>query len=115
MRNPTAAELYDVIEGTWPPANRTTVGPFIIREGQGGGSRVSAATGPADETDLPLAEEAMRALGQPCQFMIRDGEADFDAMLAGKGYRIKDPVTLYAAPIDRIATHRPPPVLFFAS
>ena len=113
MKNPTAAELYDVIEGTWPPANRTTVGPFIIREGQGGGSRVSAATGPADETDLPLAEEAMRALGQPCQFMIRDGEADFDAVLAGKGYRIKDPVTLYAAPIDRIATHRPPPVTTF--
>jgi GNAT superfamily N-acetyltransferase len=34
-------------------------------------------------------------------------------MLAGKGYRIKDPVTLYAAPIDRIATHRPPPVTTF--
>lgn len=92
MSNPTAAELYDVIETTWPSANRTEVGPFIIREGQGGGSRVSAATGPASEADLPLAEEAMRALGQPCQFMIRNGEAELTPCWRAKGIGSKTPL-----------------------
>ncbi len=58
--------LYDVIEATWPPASLTEVGPFTIRDGAGGGKRVSAATinQPVTADDLPIAEAAMQALGQ---------------------------------------------------
>ena len=40
----TPAELYATLEATWPPAARRRVGPWTIRDGQGGGKRVSAAT-----------------------------------------------------------------------
>ncbi len=113
MPHPTAQDLYEVIEATWPTASKRQLGPVTIREGQGGGSRVSAATGAANDDDVTAAEAAMRDLNQPCLFMIREGEADFDALLARRGYRIKDPVTLYSAPVDRIATNRPPPVTTF--
>lgn len=59
--------LAEVTEATWPPAATHRHGPWLIREGQGGGQRVSAAsaTGNWTEADIPTAEAAMRALGQP--------------------------------------------------
>ena len=41
---PDAAKLTEVCEATWPPAAKTALGAWIIRDGQGGGNRVSAAT-----------------------------------------------------------------------
>lgn len=115
----TGGSLYDVIDGTWPAAQITELGPWHIRAGAGGGSRVSAATArPAaalkDLTDeLPAAEKAMHDLGQPALFMIRAGDEALDAMLDAHGYKIKDPVTMYRAPIAAIATVQPPPVTAF--
>ena len=34
--------LFAVMETTWPAASVQQVGPWLIREGQGGGKRVSA-------------------------------------------------------------------------
>lgn len=114
---PDAAKLYDVIEGTWPPARQTRAGPWVIRAGQGGGSRVSAATalGAITDADIPQAEAAMQALGQPRLFMIRDTAEDaaLDALLAARGYAIVDPVNMYAAPVATIATERPPRITTF--
>jgi ribosomal protein S18 acetylase RimI-like enzyme len=100
MTVPSAATLYDVIDATWPAAFKTNVGPWVIRTGLSGGSRVSATTTrqPAKADDLRLAETKMRAL---------------DVMLANAGYEIKDPVNLFAASITDIATTRPPPVTSF--
>jgi GNAT superfamily N-acetyltransferase len=80
-----------------------------------GGSRVSAATAEADfdEADIAEAEFAMREVGQTPLFMIREGEDRLDQMLATRGYVVKDPVNLYAAPVAEIATARPPPVTCF--
>ncbi|WP_040671623.1 GNAT family N-acetyltransferase [Rhodobacter ferrooxidans] len=99
------ADIYAVLEATWPPAARQSLGPWCIRDGQGGGKRVSAATAEGDWTaqDIPAAETAMQALGQPALFLIRDGDAALDAELASRGYRIVDPVVAYAAPCDTIA------------
>ncbi len=110
MSLPSASDLYDVIEATWPAAAVSDSGPFRIREGKGGGKRVSAATvsGGFAEGDLVAAEEAMRDLGQQPLFQIREGDEALDAALAARGYEIIDPVTMYAAKATDIATELPP-------
>ena len=112
----TPAALYALIEATWPPAGQTRVGPYVIREGQGGGSRVSAATAAAVDglaEGLPAAEAAMRALGQTPLFMIRHGDEALDALLDRAGYVIKDPVIGYSAPVSQLTQTLPPPVTTF--
>ena len=98
------ALLYDVVEHTWPAASTRREGGWCIRDGQGGGKRVSAATaeGPVQAADLPVAEAAMQALGQSPLFMIRQGEEALDAMLADAGYKVVDPVNLYTLPIAQL-------------
>ncbi len=110
MSLPDIQMLYDVCEATWPPATVSSVGPVTVRDGQGGGKRVSAATveGAFTEADLDAAEDAMLALGQGKLFMVRAGEAALDAALAARGYEIVDPVNVYAARAEDIATERPP-------
>lgn len=110
MSLPSARDLYDVIDATWPAAATSQCGPFLIREGRGGGKRVSAATlqGTFDEADIGTAEEAMRALGQTPLFQIRDGDEALDAALEARGYAVIDPVTMYAAKAEDIATEVPP-------
>lgn len=107
---PGAARLMRVAEATWPPAASATVGPWCVREGRGGGKRVSAARaiGRVTEAGLPRAEAAMRALGQRPLFMIREGEARLDAMLAAQGHDLVAPVNILAAPVERLARDRPP-------
>jgi len=97
---PELHRLYAVCEATWPPAATHRAGPWTIREGRGGGQRVSAATaeGPVTEANLPMAETKMRALGQTPQFMIRAGEEALDALLAKRGYALVDPVDMWLGP-----------------
>jgi ribosomal protein S18 acetylase RimI-like enzyme len=101
MTLPALPQLYEVVEATWPAARRQRLGPWTIREGRGGGSRVSAATVEAafSPADITEAAKAMAALGQPALFMIRQGDTALDAALAALGYAVKDPVRLYAAPV----------------
>ena len=101
---PSAQQLYAVTEETWPPARRFRHGPWVLRDGAGGGKRVSAATAeePVTPEDIPTAEGAMVKMGQAPLFMIREGEAALDALLAEAGYEVIDPVTLYTLPIDRL-------------
>ena len=75
---PSVQTLYDVCAQTWPAASEQRVGPWTIRDGQGGGQRVSAATadGAFTQSDLNRAETAMKQLGQPNLFMVRDGETE---------------------------------------
>ncbi len=99
------AELAAVMDATWPAAATRRIGPFLIRDGKGGGKRVSAATAEAEwqDDDLPAAEAAMAALDQPALFLIRQGEEALDATLAARGYRVVDPVLAYAAPITSLS------------
>lgn len=115
MTLPTAATLYRVIDATWPAARMIHLDPWIVRAGNGGGNRVSAATvqGGFDDACIARAEAAMHSLHQPALFMIRDIDSALDQRLAQLGYQIKDPVTLYAAPTAAIAIKRPPPVTSF--
>lgn len=101
----TQSRLFDVLAATWPAAATRSVGPITIRDGKGGGKRVSAATaeGPVTAADLPAAEEAMRALGQAPLFMIRPGEEALDALLETEGYTVVDPTRIYDAPAETVA------------
>lgn len=96
----TPAELSAIMEATWPPARADRLGPWVLRDGQGGGKRVSAATAAGEwaVADISAAEAAMAAAGRDILFCLREGEAALDQALADRGYRLVDPVVAYAAP-----------------
>ncbi len=110
----TPEDLAAAMEATWPPARSWVMGPWRLRDGAGGGKRVSAATveGEWQPGDIALAEAAMPA---PL-FMIRPQDAALDALLDQRGYAKIDPVVGYVAeiaqfdPAPRMTTfpHWPP-------
>lgn len=110
MTLPSIETLYAVCEATWPAASEAKAGGFVIRDGKGGGKRVSAATldGALDAIDLGAAELAMRGLNQTPLFQVREGEDGLDALLETQGYAIVDPVNVYAATVESLATELPP-------
>ncbi len=116
MSFPDARKLYAVIEGTWPAAVKQALGPWTVRLDDSNSSRVNAATAeqPFQEADIEIAQEAMIDGGQRPLFMIRAGEERLDAMLAERGYVIKDPVQMYAAAVADIAYPRDPERSFAA-
>ena len=109
-------DILTALDATWPAAARQTVGPWIIRDGQGGGKRVSAATANSDWSlaDIQTAEAAMRDLGQSPLFMITDQDQDLDQALADAGYDIIDPVNICSTSVDTLTTERPPKVSMFS-
>lgn len=96
------ANLLLVLEGTWPAARTQIVGPWEIKEGQGGGKRVMAAKplGPVTQKDIAQAEDAMTALGQPMLFVLDPKDDELDSILAQKGYSNIDPTLLYVGPLE---------------
>jgi len=114
------AALAALAEATWPPAAVHRVGPWLIREGQGGGQRVSAAS-PAPGTardwtdgDIRQAEAAMRNLGQSPLFVLWPEDAALDAALEAAGYRVHDPVLVYEARTAELGAEEPPFLSTFA-
>lgn len=101
----TPALLARVMEATWPAARSWRLGPFTLRDGGGGGKRVSAASaeGPFTARELGAAEAAM---AEPL-FLIRPGDEALDAALDARGWRIVDPVVAYAAPVAALAAALP--------
>ncbi len=107
MTLPGAEDALAALEATWPAAEIRHEGPVRLRRGAGGGKRVSAASvgAPFGEPDIARAEALMADMGQAALFMVRPHEAALDDLLAARGYRLLDPVTLYARP----ARPGPPP------
>lgn len=104
-------DIPALAESTWPPAETQTVGPWIIRDGRGGGQRVSAASpagGDWSDADIPMAEAAMRALGQNPLFVIWPKDSALDAALDAQGYRRHDPVVVYSGDTAELAAVAPP-------
>lgn len=95
----TPDALAKVMDETWPAAAVQMVGPWMIRQGNGGGQRVSAAFAVArvSSDDVALAENAMLVLGQSPLFLIHKDDTALDALLEANGYRLHDPVVAYAA------------------
>lgn len=105
MTRPSEQSLFAALDATWPAARFVDTGPWRLREGLGGGQRVSAATPISDfePADLELAEEGMRKLGQQPLFMVRGVDRALDDTLADRGYAVVDPVTLYVAEAASLA------------
>lgn len=105
MKRPRPDRLFAALDATWPAARYVWTGPWTLREGLGGGQRVSAATaeGQIDESAIDTAEKGMRDLGQTPLFMIRNDDQALDAWLAQRGYDIVDPVTMYLTPVRALA------------
>ncbi len=101
--------LAQVMEATWPPARTWREGPFTLRDGAGGGKRVSAASCEGDwtEEDLAMLDTRTGRL-----VLIRALDQALDAALAARGWRIVDPVVAYAAPVTTLAADLPPLAAF---
>lgn len=101
---PKADQILAALDATWPAARVIPTGPWLLREGQGGGQRVSAATAvnAVNDADIDEADAAMLALGQNPLFMIRAQDAALDLLLEKRGFEIKDPVTAYVAPLSNL-------------
>lgn len=101
---PDLDRLMAASEATWPAASRREVAGFVVREGQGGGQRVSAATalGPVSKDQIEEAATAMLEMGQRPIFQLKESEIELDAQLAALGYAVKDPTLAYSLPIERL-------------
>jgi len=109
------ADLFAAIDATWPPERLERRGPVTLRLTEGGGSRVRAASVAPGWTreDLDAAEAAMQAAGQPLLWQVRPGQTDLDDTLAARGYRTKDPVTGWIAPVEALMDQPRPRVRTF--
>ncbi|MFD2175581.1 GNAT family N-acetyltransferase [Rhodobacter lacus] len=107
-------DFFAVIDATWPAAAQHRAGGFVVREGLGGGARVSCASlaGPFEAANIAAAEAAHHALGQMPKFMVRPEDRMLDAALDARGYEMFDPVVIYAAPLQRLSTNVPPVTAF---
>lgn len=101
----TPALLSEVMEATWPPAAAWPAGPFLLRDGAGGGKRVSAATVEDDWTIADL-DAAIAGMADPL-FCLREGDSALDAALAARGWQVVDPVVAYAAPVAALTGDLP--------
>ncbi|MGL4234811.1 GNAT family N-acetyltransferase [Tabrizicola sp.] len=102
----TPEQLSEVMEATWPPLRRWPLGPFTLRDGAGGGKRVSAASLQGDFTAADL-DAAIAAMTTPI-VLIRQSDTALDAALASAGWHIVDPVVAYAAPVAQLRAELPP-------
>ncbi len=105
----TSDQLFAALEATWPAASSRKVGPFRLREGAGGGKRVSAAV-----LEGGFSGAAFDAVADQPLFQVKRGQDDLDQALAARGYVVLDPTTIYAAPVADIA-EKPRPVSLLAA
>ncbi|MCC5964202.1 MAG: GNAT family N-acetyltransferase [Rhodobacteraceae bacterium] len=112
MSLPGAAELLAALDATWPAHSMEVQDGWLLRDGAGGGKRVSAATRDRPGALVAHAENWMRARGERPLFRMGPGDEDLDAALAGLGYAVLDPSLIYAAPASALA-QKPPPVSLF--
>ena len=96
--------LLDVLARTWPAAAEDDAAApgWRIREGAGGGKRVSAALSRGATDPAPLAE-ALRRHGRAPLVMVPDSDAPLDAALAAAGWEVVDPTVLYAGDAAALA------------
>ncbi|MEM1302554.1 MAG: GNAT family N-acetyltransferase [Pseudomonadota bacterium] len=110
---PSSADIFDLIDSSWPPERMRQEGPWVIRQDTSGSKRTMAASLAAGEDEsgalaaIPQAEAAMAALEQPLLFQIRGPSGPLDAALEARGYSVVDPCTIYAIRAEALAAPVP--------
>ncbi|MEM7296124.1 MAG: GNAT family N-acetyltransferase [Pseudomonadota bacterium] len=98
MTPPGPGEIFAALEASWPPQERVSCGPFVLRRDESTSQRTLAATQSAEhftDSDIDTAETQMRAWGQTPLFQIRPEHGTLDTALAARGYQKADPSLLY--------------------
>ncbi|PJJ82718.1 acetyltransferase (GNAT) family protein [Brevirhabdus pacifica] len=108
-----APRFLRAMEATWPPRAVTSLGPWRLRDGAGGGKRASAATftgdpGEVSDATIDDAVQAMRDAGGPVLFQVLPGQEALDAALATRDFALVDPVVIKAAPVAALVGNAPP-------
>lgn len=104
MTTPSQIDLFNAVDATWAPYAFHTHENWLVREGAGGGQRVSATTLLSEIHDyqISIAVEKMASLGQTPLFMIRNTDEKLDAELHGLNYDIVDPVVILIAETQKL-------------
>lgn len=105
----TPSHLADVMEATWPPKAAWRYGGLVLRDGDGGGKRVSAASCDGDWTPEDL--DHLESMDAPL-VLIREGEHRLDQALEARGWRVVDPVVAYTAQVQALMAELPPLAAF---
>ncbi|MEM6624274.1 MAG: GNAT family N-acetyltransferase [Pseudomonadota bacterium] len=98
-QHPSPTRLIGAVDATWPAAETRTVGGWTLRRGEGGGQRVSAASG---HGEIGAAVHAMRTWGQPPLFRVGPDDTATDNALEQAGYVVHDQTVLYAAKAEAL-------------
>ena len=93
--------LAQRLEATWPPLRKWRQGDWWLREGAGGGQRVSAAS-PAGPGAVAELDGVMAAMTDPL-FLLNPADQAVDQALAARGFVRHDPVLILSADPARLA------------
>lgn len=107
MSLPAPETLLAAAEATWPAAATRDIPGWRLRDGAGGGKRVSAASALVAAPDIAALVAAGGRLA-----LVTEGQALLDAQFAALGWGMVDPVLALAAPVGDLAVP-PPPVSAF--
>lgn len=99
---PGPDRLMAAMDATWPAAEMMDFGGWRLRAGAGGGKRVSAAS-PLGGGSIADAEAVMRNWGQVPLFRLTPADAECDRALEALGYRVLDPVVIYAGRVGPLS------------
>ncbi|MEM6438398.1 MAG: GNAT family N-acetyltransferase [Pseudomonadota bacterium] len=101
---PEEAELAEAMAVTWPPASVDDAAApgWRLRDGRGGGKRVSAATSLGGRDPAPVAA-AMRARGERPMIQVPGSDGEMNAALEAAGWAEVDATVLYVAPSAQMA------------
>ena len=104
MEKPDETRLLAALEATWPPASvdETTVPGWRLRDGAGGGKRVSSAVSLGGR-DFEAAAEAMRARGERPLIQVPGSDEALDRALEAAGWEVVDPTVLMVGPSEALA------------
>ena len=116
---PDGTACMAALEETWPALAQDRQGPFVLRDGAGGGKRVSAATAtaPVSQDDIAAAEAAQRAGGMRPLFRLCPTlfawDQPLDDALAAKGYERADPTVLMVVSVAALVEREAPGLRYF--
>ncbi len=104
MERPDETRLLAVLEATWPSASvdETAVPGWRLRDGAGGGKRVSSAVSLGGRNFEAVAE-AMRARGERPLIQVPGSDEALDRALEEAGWEIVDPTVLMVGRSDALA------------